>query len=353
MGKAKRKELQVVAKQANSSNAKPRKAILTGLPLPPNKRIRVVLKKVNGQPIRALAYDYGNWLSHKVILRTRQSEILRHYSAGKTPEEIAVMYQMRLNQVTRDINVAIDRMIKEYATPSPEVTFVRYAAFQLGIVSKLQDAVEDFKADPKATQYNALVTALKAESDIYDKVLDKGQDLNVITKKAAKGSIRATSIDLRATIKRELITLEKLSREIDDDTQFTALRQGEESPTPYNPIANLKGMTGPSSNKSPSKSDLQSKITYVAKIRKVERNAFGIVKSIQDWKYRDKKVFDSTGKYIKKADITIQQKESVITSEEDKGLALRKKFYESRGIAYVETTDGKLIPFDPTRDTTP
>lgn len=305
-----------------------RKAILTGDIIPTGKRIRIVKKKVNGQPIRALPHDYGNWLSHKVILRTRQAEILRHYAAGKTPEEIAVYYQMRLNQVTRDINVAIDRMIKEYATPTPEVTFVRYAAFQLGIVSKLQDAVEQFKADPKATQYNALVTALKNQSDIYDKVLDKGQDLNVVTSKAAKASTRATATDLRATIKRELITLEKLSREIDDTTQVKGLRQGK-----------------------PTSVDLQSTITYVAKIRKVVRNAFGIVRSVPDWKYRDKRVFDSNGKYVKEADVTEEQKVPLPSTEEDKALALRKKFYESRGIAYVETTDGKLVPFDPTRET--
>ena len=131
------------------------------------------------------------------------------------------------------------------------------------------------------------------------------------------------------------------------------MRQGNNLSKQGDPNAYLRKDPNTGKYRKALPSDLQSSITYVARIRKVERNAFGIVKSIKDWKYRDKRVFDKQGSYVKEADRTDEQVETLSTVEEDKALTLRKKFYESRGIAYVETTDGKLIPFDPTRDTAP
>ena len=94
------------------------------------------------------------------------------YAGGKTPQQIAVVLDMRLNLVTHDLRVAIDELVREYAKPTPAQTFVRYAAFQFGIITELKDAASKFMQDDSSKQYNALISSLRAQSDIYDKIMD-------------------------------------------------------------------------------------------------------------------------------------------------------------------------------------
>lgn len=195
----------------------------------------------------------------KALRKVRQQKVLELYSAGKTKPVIAKTLGMRRQDVTRDLTSAMADMVKHYANTSPEHTFVRYASFNTQVISQLRNLFETFLNDPDTKQYGAAVSALKAQSDIYDKILDKGVEFGVINKAKAKETIRSTPQDLRVELRREITTLTRLLDEIDDHTNIKAL-------TTTNAI--------------------QGKTVYTRKIKRVQKNPLGTVRAIPDWKYK-------------------------------------------------------------------
>jgi len=152
------------------------------------------------------------------LQKAQESLILSLYSEGRTPEQIAIQLNMNKREVKTGIRRALDHHLKLYATPSPEHNFVKYASFQYNIIQKLQSACDMFLNDPDTKQYSALVSAYKAQSDIYDKIMAKGQELNVIQKRSASDDIRMTSKDIKEAVVTQITTLEKLVTHIDERT---------------------------------------------------------------------------------------------------------------------------------------
>ncbi len=232
---------------------------------PPHKIERLSEKQVKG-----------------TLLRARQHKVLTLHAQGKTTEQIATMMGMKPNHVTVDIDRGIDRLIRHYASP-PQHTFVRYAAFQFNIIQKLQDLVDKFRSDPQTTQYNAAVSALRAQSEAYDKVLDRGLSFGVIPKKQASEAIRKEPKDLRMELRTEIDTLTKLLDAVDDATQARAIRVGSDN------------------------------VSYAVIVKKPLRNAYGIVRAVPDWKYRKlvTHVTDSGCRAKLKSEITDEDRETL------------------------------------------
>lgn len=224
----------------------------------------------------------------KVMIKARQHQVLQMYAGGKTPHQIAALLDMRLTDVTRDLRIAVDELVREYAKPTPQQTFVRYAAFQFGIISQLKKAAHQFMKDENK-QYNALISSLRAQSDIFDKIMDKGHDYGVITKKKANESIRKQPQDIRQDLRIEITKLTRLLDDIDDSTQSKSLRA------------------------------TQTRITYTVRVRKPLRSEFGIVRASPDWKYRTT-VYDAQGNPIPKTALTEEQKLLVAATDIDKRL---------------------------------
>jgi len=269
----------------------------------------------------------------RTYVRKRQHAILSMYSEGKTIAAIAEDLQIPQNAVTRNLNSAIDHMIRHYAQSTPQQTFIRYAAFQMGIVKKLQKTYERYINDPDVKQYNAAIQALRGMSDIYDKIMDKGHTFGVIEqKKADRKSIDGKAEDIRGELVTEIIQLQKLVETIDDATQGHALLG--------------------------SRSAIHSNITYTRIIKKPLRNEFGIVRAVPDWKYRHtiyRKRDD--GVYAESQKTHLAPHEYGMLPDYDPDKALHKALLAEQNKALIETTDGdsfvvdKVTPPLPPKDT--
>jgi hypothetical protein len=203
--------------------------------------------------------------SASLLLRARQQQALRLLSEGHTLDQIALELGTRIQEVQQDIAKASDRLVKLYAC-SPQHTFVRYAVFQLGIINKLQAAVERFEADKKTVQYNAVVSALRAQSDAYDRILEKGLSFGIIERKQASGAIRKPAADIRNMLKTEILTLSRLLDEVDLSIEFKTAR------------ARFTARQ--------QEAALQRESTYAVIIRKPLVGPHGVIRAIPDWKYR-------------------------------------------------------------------
>lgn len=255
----------------------------------------------------------------RLMVKARQQIVLEMYAAGRTPEQIAVKMDMRLQDVTRDINTAIDELVVQYSKPSPQQTFVRYATFQLAIIRKLNHAIEAFRKDEDTKQYNAWVSALRTQSDIYDKVYQKGYEYGVIPKKKADRKALEGGADLRAELRTEITMIQGLLDEIDDATQRKA----------------LKGRA------------IQTKITYAVRVRKPLRNSFGIIRAIPDWKYRQA-VYDDRGHPVPYDELSQEQKRLV--AHQDMDDRLHKELSKSPIDRPMHKSKRKVIPSQETKE---
>lgn len=236
------------------------------------------------------------------FIKARQHTFLTLYSSGMTPEQIAVKHQMTVNHVKRDLTIAIEDLIDHYAKPNPQQTFVRYASFQFDIVKQLQNMIDVFLKDPVSKQYSATTSALRTQSDIYDKVLDKGIEFGVIEKKKATASLRQEPQDLRASIRIEIKQLTRLLDEIDEADQVKALSPAQSLTQQPRLSVTGKRLGRPPAGELSDKEKIRrshhalgnhQKTIYITK---PIRNEYGIVRSIPDWKYR-KQAWSEGGLY--------------------------------------------------------
>lgn len=121
-----------------------------------------------------------------------------------------------------------------------EHVYVEYMINQIQNVKDLTTMVTDFKS---SKQYNAMVGAVRARADIYDKLIDRGQSLGVIKReptvtKVIGGIIigELTNVQLKEMITKELGELNKLMKRYGDhgiiDMDPGSLHYGPTLPAP-------------------------------------------------------------------------------------------------------------------------
>jgi hypothetical protein len=266
------------------------------------------------------AMNPTNRLSKKLV-RARQAKILDMFGAGKPIEQIATELDMHQTVAVRDLNIAIDRAVKHYAESTPQQTFVRYAAFQMGIIKKLNTTFEKNFNDRKNS--SAAIQALMGQSSIYDKILAKGHEYGVIEKKKAdRKAIEGKSQDIKQELITEITMLQKLVSSIDETTQAQSMLQDR------NPA-------------------VQSSITYFRIIRKPLKNEFGVIKALPDWKYRRKVYADrGDGTYTELAKSKFSEKHDGLLPEKDIDDILHKQLLEEQGKKLVELKDSRFISVD-------
>lgn len=93
--------------------------------------------------------------------------------------------------------------------------YVDYCVGQRACLSQLQVMVETLKG---ANQPAAALGALKAMSDIHDRIVKVGQDLGIVDKRAAESRsvnlhVDATVDEIRASVAKEIKATEKLMRD--------------------------------------------------------------------------------------------------------------------------------------------
>lgn len=228
----------------------------------------------------------------KAMVLATQAQVLKQYISGKTKEQIGVSLSIPTERVDRYLNEAMDALVKHWAKPSPEHTFVRYAAFQMGIIEKLQRSYDRFMAaEDNNRQHSAAIAALKAQSDIMDKVMTQGHQFGVITQRKADAAISMSRSDLRTELRNEIELLASLLAKVDNHDTFTRRRQAalQKQGKPTNGTKRL-----------------------LVRIRKVKRNALGYVTAVPDWKFK-KQAHQEAGGIIPQHQATPEQRAQLTT----------------------------------------
>jgi len=147
-------------------------------------------------------------------------------SEGKSDREIADEMGISSEELIQVKAKMFDLKADELRRKPIEHTYVEYMLSQLGNVSDLTEMIDTFRT---TKQFNAMVGAVRARAEIYDKLMQKGQECGLIKKVADKkeivGGIIVTDLsndDLRKAIVGELAGLKKLADKF-GDSSFLAL----------------------------------------------------------------------------------------------------------------------------------
>lgn len=128
----------------------------------------------NAVTISRLRAEYGDAEVHRMLGNMRLDLV-----NGKDEAETAATYHWSVEMV-RALREAVYMQERLIVRRSPEETFIDYALRQEGCARELNDLIPSLRADPKSI--GAAVTAIKVKSDILERVLKAGQDLDIISK---------------------------------------------------------------------------------------------------------------------------------------------------------------------------
>lgn len=262
-----------------------------------------------------------------VLIRARQQQALSLYAKGMTPDQIALQLNMRVKEVNFDVAAAMDRLLTHFTVP-PQQTFIRYAVFNLDIIRKLQRAVERFQKDTKSVQYNSVIAALRAQSDIYDRILDKGLAFGVVERKKASKAARAPQ-DIRKLLKTEIRTLTRLLDEVDMSISFRARRARVQ----VQEVAQVQ---------------------VVPIIIKPQVGPHGVIKVVPDWKYpRKPYTRRSDGKAVEASldKLTPQQQEHFKLAQEITALTTVIEGQPKKRRKRARVIEAQAQPVQQTQDT--
>lgn len=231
--------------------------------------------------------------------RDRQDRLLQQYASGKALDSIALDESLDMRVVVNAVSTALDRQVKNYAEPSPQHQFVRYAVFNMDLIKKLDDARKMFMFDPEGKQYSMIISSIRAQHDIFDKIQDKGMLLGVIKKrktdnKAISGGKRQALLALQ----KEATMLLEIVDEFDPHTQFKRRRRINAKITAREQTTEVEQVTDRDENGRP----------FACIIRKVMRRHGIVVRALPD-KFLRKRIYNSDGSEKRKADWTLQDYE--------------------------------------------
>jgi hypothetical protein len=153
-------------------------------------------------------------LQNEALLELRE-EILLLASKGKSPEDIAIELNIQIPQAQRLLAQAYEQMVAYFAHATPRENFCRYAAFNLSLVRKLDDLIGDFADDKENRQYNAATNAIKAQAELYDKLIARGAELGIIQQRKAQPETQMKRADLLQALKDERLQMDSLIAELE------------------------------------------------------------------------------------------------------------------------------------------
>jgi hypothetical protein len=158
--------------------------------------------------------------------------------SGKDDTEILDEMGIGVEEFEKLKAAMFDVKADEVRAKPTEHTYVQYMIDQMRNLSDLDDMIESFKT---TKQYNAMVGAVRARSEILDKLIAKGQEFGLIHKMPDKKEIVAgilvadlTNKELKKMITRELTNLNGMMRRYGDrnimDIEPGAIHRGEALP---------------------------------------------------------------------------------------------------------------------------
>lgn len=157
--------------------------------------------------------------------------IWERLAKGESESDLCEMLGLEPEEYETKRKAMLIEKASEYKNKPPEHMFVEYVIWQLRGINDLTELVEKLKVS-KTPNANAIVAAIKVRSDVYDKVIAKGQEFGVLRKSAAESKISIGGITLAD------LTNEKLRTQITSaigDMDKLMKRYGDMSMTEVDP----------------------------------------------------------------------------------------------------------------------
>lgn len=168
-------------------------------------------------------WSYTFWAMAKLSKADLKEAIQTIYAAmveGDSDEDAAASMGLTAEEFAPLKAAMFDAKADEIRARPTEHTYVQYMIDQAQNIRDLTAMVDEFKT---SKQYNAMVGAIKARGDIYDKLIKFGQEFGLIHKEASKGHLLVGHIiadmsnkQLKTAITGELLMLNGLVKKYGD-----------------------------------------------------------------------------------------------------------------------------------------
>lgn len=146
--------------------------------------------------------------------RKAQARLVALLTEGKADEEVQAELGFSPEKYWRCKRAAFEAEAERIRATPTEHTYVQYCLDQAACIKDLTDLIDDAK---KTKNANACVGAIRARSDIFDKVIKTGQEFGILEKKPEEKRIVAgvmvaqlTNDQLRQAITTEISRLNQL-----------------------------------------------------------------------------------------------------------------------------------------------
>lgn len=174
----------------------------------------------------------------KEELKEACATIFEMMADGKSDKEIMDDIGIPAEDYKALKTAMLDTKSDDIRTRPIEHVYVEYTAAQIANIRDLTGMIGDFKA---TKQYNAMVGAVRARSDILDKIVKTGQDMGLIKREAVTHKVvggiviaELNNLQLRELITKELADLQKMMRKYGEgsiiDVETGPLHYGDALP---------------------------------------------------------------------------------------------------------------------------
>lgn len=192
------------------------------VPNPAVARIRKAPAALKTPPVGSPLWK--RWGSE--VLRLKIAELKAHLGEGK--DDLQVAEEMALS--TGEYNELKSAMYEWETTDlhdkAAEEVYIDYTLRQKQCIKDLDGMIAEFR---RTKQFNAMVGAVRAKSDIIDKLIAKGQEFGILEKAPEKKQIVAgimvaelSNEQLRSVITKELLGLDALAKRYGEVDMSTA-----------------------------------------------------------------------------------------------------------------------------------
>jgi len=148
--------------------------------------------------------------------------IYNKIAAGRSDKEIMAIMGLAGEDYVKLKQAMLDAKADEIRAKPREHVYVEYMLNQAVNITDLTTMIDDFHT---SKQYNAMVGAIRARAEIYDKLIAKGQEFGLIKKEPERKEIMAgilvaemTNQQLRKAIVGQLAGLDRLMKTHGDKT---------------------------------------------------------------------------------------------------------------------------------------
>lgn len=163
-------------------------------------------------------------------LRKQVAQLMALYAEGCNDDESLALMGLSPARFVRVKKALFDQEAERLAATPTEHTFVQYVLDQTACIKDLTDLLKEAK---KQKNSNAGVGAIRARSDIYDKIVRTGQEFGLLEKKPEERRIVAgvmvaqlTNDQLRQAITGAISNLNEMVATF-GDLDFASIQPGE------------------------------------------------------------------------------------------------------------------------------